>query len=130
MSGMLKRSEIETKCKITKRTLCLLCYVMFYCFFVCLFFSFINEGIPFLQQTANLSDVNFDVCGIKMAGCVQDEVRLFIPRKRKAKIVYFGCQLLLSVIKFYCRETLFDILRDKNISSGTVFRILLVERIT
>ena len=105
-----------------------LCYVLlFFCLFV---FSFINEGIPFLQQTANLSDVNFDVCGIKMAGCVQDEVRLFIPRKRKAKTVYFGCQLLLFVIKFYCRETLFDILRDKNISSGTVFRILLVERIT
>ena len=68
-----------------------LCYVLlFFCLFV---FSFINEGIPFLQQTANLSDVNFDVCGIKMAGCVQDEVRLFIPRKRKAKTVYFGCQL-------------------------------------
>lgn len=89
MSGMLKRSEIETKCKITKRKLCLLCYVMFYCLFV---FSFINEGIPFLQQTANFSDVNFDVCGIKMAGSVQDEVRLFIPRKRKAKTVYlFTC---------------------------------------
>ena len=75
-----------------------LCYVLlFFCLFV---FSVINEGIPFLQQTANLSDVNFDVCGIKMAGCIQDEVRLFIPRKRKAKTVYFGCQLLLSVIKF------------------------------
>ena len=37
-----------------------LCYVLlFFCLFV---FSFINEGIPFLQQTANLSDVNFDVC--------------------------------------------------------------------
>ena len=110
-----------------------LCYVLlfFVCLFVCLFvFSFINEGIPFLQQTANFSDVNFDVCGIKTAGCVQDEVRLFIPRKRKGKTLYFRYQLLLSVIKFYCRETLFDILRDKNISSGTVFRILLVERIT
>ena len=98
------------------------------CFIVYLFvFSFINEGIPFLKQPANFSDVNLDVCGIKMAGCVQDEVRLFIPA---AKTLYFGCQLLLSVIKFYCRETLFDMLRDKNISSGTVFRILLVERIT
>ena len=74
-----------------------LCYVLlFFCLFV---FSFINEGIPFLQQTANLSDVNFDVCGIKMAGCVQDEVRLFIPRKRKAKTVYLGanfCYLSLN----------------------------------
>ena len=69
------------------------------CFIVYLFvFSFINEGIPFLKQPANFSDVNIDVCGIKMAGCVQDECACSF-RQRKPYILGANfCYLSLNSI--------------------------------